>query len=168
MSSPTPIHPPFKPRRAILLLAGLTALVLLVSLHSSLQYLRANNTLYLFSRAFVDDIPRRLVGPGRFRFIVQPLVATLLGIRDARRDSQAGRPRFLTAILFHAHLRGELVCGGLLTIANLLLMGILLDSISQWLILGDSYLGAALVVGPVLIVAPYTMARTLANQPVRS
>ena len=50
------------------------------------------------------------------------------------------------------------------TIVNLLLMGILLDSVCQWLILGTSYPGAALVVGPVLIVGPYGMARALSNR----
>jgi hypothetical protein len=33
-------------------------------------------------------------------------------------------------------------------VVNLLLMGILLDSIFQWLILGVSHPGAALIVGP--------------------
>jgi len=45
-----------------------------------------------------------------------------------------------------------------------LLVGILLDSVSQWLILGASYFGAALVVGPVLIAVPYAVARALANR----
>jgi len=43
-------------------------------------------------------------------------------------------------------------------------MGVLLDSLFQWLILGASYPGAALVVGPMLVVAPYTVARALANR----
>ena len=42
------------------------------------------------------------------------------------------------------------------------LAGILLDSVCQWLILGASYPGAALVVGPVLIGVPYAVARALA------
>ena len=69
----------------------------------------------------------------------------------------------LAAVLFHRSLRGHLVRGSLLTLANLLLMGILLDSICQWLILGSSYPGAALVVGPVLIAVPYSVALSLAN-----
>jgi hypothetical protein len=43
-------------------------------------------------------------------------------------------------------------------------MGILLDAVCQWLILGASYPGAALVVEPVLIVGPYTLARVLVNR----
>ena len=46
------------------------------------------------------------------------------------------------------------------------LMGILLDAVCQWLILGASYPGhgAVLVVGPVLIVGSYTFACALANR----
>jgi hypothetical protein len=43
-------------------------------------------------------------------------------------------------------------------------MGILLDSVCQWLILGTSYPGAARVVSPVLIVGPYGLARALSNR----
>jgi hypothetical protein len=53
---------------------------------------------------------------------------------------------------------------GFKTVVNLLLMGILLDSAFQWVILGASYPGAALVIGPVLIVLPYTIARALSNR----
>jgi len=49
-------------------------------------------------------------------------------------------------------------------VANLLLMGILVDSVCQWLILGRSYPGAALVVGPALIMVPYAVARALSNR----
>jgi hypothetical protein len=53
---------------------------------------------------------------------------------------------------------------GFHTVVNLLLMGILLDAVFQWLILGVSHPGAALVVGPVLIVGPYSLARALSNR----
>ncbi len=43
-------------------------------------------------------------------------------------------------------------------------MGILVDAVCQWILLGVSYPGAALVVGPVLIAAPYAVARSLANR----
>jgi len=67
-------------------------------------------------------------------------------------------------VLFNRKLRPELLKSGFASIVNLLLMGILLDSIFQWLILGTSYPGAALVVGPVLIAGPYTLSRALANR----
>src|SRR5688572_12313219 len=87
-----------------------------------------------------------------------------LGIRSGMADARVGRPPYLYGVLFNRRLRPELLKSGFRSIVNLLLMGILLDSISQWLILGASYPGAALIVGPVLVAAPYGIARALANR----
>jgi len=122
--------------------------------------------LALFSWALFEDIPKRLTGPGRFRFVLQPTVAILLGIRDGRLDARAGRPPYLHGVLFHRS-RGELLQSGFESVVNLMLMGILLDAIAQWLILGTSYPGAAIIIGPVLITLPYMLARALANRAVQ-
>jgi hypothetical protein len=151
-------------RHVTIILAGVTLIVLLASGPVSLRDAYNRGGLYLFSRDFVDDLPKRLAGPGRFRFVLQPLIATILGIRNGLADARAGRPPYLWAILFHRNLRGEMMRSGFATVANLLLMGILMDSIFQWVLLGGSYPGAALVVGPVLIVAPYTISRALSNR----
>jgi len=145
-------------------LAGLTVLVLLLSVPRSLRDAFDRGGFYLFSRAFLEDLPKRLVGPGRFRFVLQPLVATFLGIRGGLADARAGRPPYLLGLATDRERRGALAREGLATVANLLLMGIFLDSVFQWLILGASYPGAALVVGPVLITLPYAVARALSNR----
>ena len=151
-------------RYATIILAGVTVLVLVLSAPASLRNAYDRGGFYLFSRDFIEDIPKRLAGPGRFRFILQPLIATILGIRNGLGDARAGRPPYLWGMVFHRNLRSELVRTGLATLVNLLLMGILLDSLFQWVILGVSYPGAALVVGPVLIMAPYAIARALSNR----
>ena len=153
-----------KGKHLTIILAGLTLLVLALSLPGSLREALHRGGFYLFSREFVEDIPKRLTGPGRFRFILQPAVAIILGIRSGLADARAGRPPYLYGVLFHRGLRRELVKSGFESVVNLLLMGILLDSIFQWVLFGASYPGAALVVGPVLIVAPYTIARALSNR----
>jgi len=119
---------------------------------------------YVFTREFLEHIPMRLAGPGRFRFVLQPLMATIIGIRAGRADARAGIPPYFAALLSH-HQRYDLLRSALASLANLLLLGILMDSLFQWLILGRSYPGAALIVGPVLIAAPYALARTLSNRP---
>ena len=154
-------------RRATAILAGLTLLVLALSLPGSLRDAFDRGGIYLFSRAFLEDIPKRITGPGRFRFILQPAIATFLGIRSGLADARAGRPPYLYGVIFHRRLRRELVRTGFETVVNLLLMGILLDAIFQWVILGVSHPGAALVVGPVLIVGPYSLARALSNRVAR-
>ena len=153
-----------KGRRLTLILAGLTLLVLLLSLPGSLRDAFDRGGIYLFSQAFLNDIPKRLAGPGRFRFIMQPAVAIILGVLSGLSDARAGRPPYLYGVLFHRSLRGELVRTGFETVVNLLLMGVLLDSIFQWIILGVSHPGAALVVGPVLIIFPYSLARAFSNR----
>ena len=160
------IHPhrPMTGRRATAMLAGLTGLVLALSLPGSLRDAFDRGGMYLFSRPFLEDIPRRLAGPGRFRFVLQPLIATLLGIRSGLADARAGRPPYLYGVLFQRGLRGQRARTGFETVVNLLLMGILLDAVFQWVILGVSHPGASLVVGPVLIVVPYSLARALSNR----
>jgi hypothetical protein len=170
-STPRTSGSPDPPSRAgwvTLGIAGLTLLVLAFSVPGALRDAYDQGGFYLFSRAFLEDIPKRLTGPGRFRFILQPLIATILGIRSGLVDARAGRPPYLLGLVTGREQRRELARDGLRSIANLLLMGILLDSVFQWVILGQSYPGAALVVGPVLITTPYAIARALSNRAARS
>jgi hypothetical protein len=168
VADPSPARAvPVRPGRLTLVLAGLTLLVLVLSLPGAWRDAFDRGGLYLFSRAFLEDLPRRLTGPGRFRFVLQPLVATLLGIRSGVADARRGRRPYLWALVTDREHREELAREGLTTVANLLLMGVLLDSIFQWVILGVSHPGAALVVGPVLITTPYAAARALANRAAR-
>jgi hypothetical protein len=150
--------------RVTLVLACLTLLVLALSVPGALREAYERGGVYLFSRAFLEDLPKRLTGPGRFRFVLQPLVAILLGVRSGVADARAGRPPYLWALTTDRQRRGALMQEGFATVANLLLMGILLDSVFQWVILGASYPAPALLVGPVLIATPYAVARALSNR----
>jgi hypothetical protein len=150
-----------------LVLAALTLLVLVLSVPDSLRDDFQHHNLYLFSRAFIRDMPKRMLGPGRFRLILQPLFAGFLGIKGGRADVRLGRPPYLSSLLFHQGLRRELLRHTLLTLGNLLMMGILLDSLFQWWIYGTSHPGAALIVGATLISAPYAVTRELANRVIR-
>lgn len=154
--------------RITLVLAGVTLVVLAVSLPGALRDTYERGGIYLFSRAFLEDLPKRLTGPGRFRFVLQPLAAILLGVRSGIADARAGRPPYFWALVTDRQRRRALAREALATVANLLLMGILLDSVFQWMILGVSHPGPALLVGPVLIAAPYSIARALSNRIARS
>lgn len=150
--------------RLTLVLAGLTLLALLLSVPGSLVEAWERGGFYLFTTEFFDDLPRRLTGPGKFRFVLQPLIASTIGVRAGLADARAGRPPYLWAVLFGPGERRELVRSGLRSVVNVLLMGILLDCVAQWLILGACYPGAALVVGPVLILAPYSLSRAITGR----
>ncbi len=147
-----------------IILLCLTVFVLAVSLPSAMRDAYDRGGLYLFSWAFLEDFPRRLTGPGKLRFVLQPLMAVLLGIRGGLADARMNRPPYLEGMLLHSGWRPHLMRSGLTTIANLVLLGVLLDAVFQWAILGVSHPGAAVVVGPVLITAPYAIARGLSNR----
>jgi hypothetical protein len=149
------------------ILYAVVIVVLLASVPGAIIKIVQTGDPYLFTERFFQDILARLSGPGRLRFIVQPTVAVVLGILGGRKDAQAGFPPFLWALIFHPTHRRELLRSAWASIRNLFAIAILFDLISQYLIFHEVRPGAALLVGPVLITAPYAVARALTNRIVR-
>src|SRR5215471_21259773 len=77
----------------------LLLLVLLAAIPSSLSYAYHHGGFYIFSAAFLRDLPKRLTGPGRFRFVLQPAVAIFLGIRAGIADARASRPPYILGLV---------------------------------------------------------------------
>ena len=142
-------------------LAAVVILMVLWALPGAIQETLQTGRVYLFSRQFFEDLPQRFSGPGRLRFILQPLVAFLLGVRCGLADAKAGQSPFIFALLFHAHKRKELLRSGITAIGHVLAFGILLDAAVQLLIYKQIHPGAALVIGPLLVWIPYASARGL-------
>lgn len=141
--------------------------VLLLSLPGALHRLIETGDPYLFTDQFFQDILARLSGPGRMRFIIQPVVAIILGVRSGMKDARAGTPPFVWALLFHRSRRKELLKSAVESIKNVVAIAILADIVSQYLIFQSVRPGAALVVGPVLITLPYALVRAFANRILR-
>lgn len=146
------------------ILGGVVIAILLAVTPNAILRLIHTGDLYLFTDSFFQDIYARLSGPGRMRFIIQPTVAILLGMRSGTKDGSAGLPPFLWALVFHGQHRRELLRSTLTSIRNLVAIAILLDLISQFLIFHQVRPGAALIVGPVLIGVPYALSRALSNR----
>jgi hypothetical protein len=145
-------------------LTAIVIAVLLAATPFAVWELVHTGELYMLSRRFVDDMVARLHGPGRMRFIFQPTVAIILGARDGVKDARAGNPPFLSALVFPRTSRRELVRSGLASVRDLVAIAILLDVVSQFLIFRMVHPGAALLLGPVLIAAPYAFSRAAANR----
>jgi len=145
------------------LLLLVTLAVLLAAIpHAVVRIVRTGDP-YLLTAQFFQDLLRRFYGPGRLRFLLQPIAAILIGVRDGNRDSEAGKRPFLWALIFHAG-RGQSIRQALTSTRNLVCAAILVDLLSQALILHELRPGAALVVGPTLIALPYIVARATANR----
>ena len=139
-------------------------LILVAAIPSAVRDTIETGRVYLFSRQFLDELPQRLTGPGRLRFLLQPLVAIFLGCRSGLGDARAGRPPYLAGLILGGVDRKALLRSGLAVVRDLIAVGIVLDAVAQLLIYGELHPGAAVVIGPVLICVPYALARALTNR----
>jgi hypothetical protein len=155
-----------KPRRETLVTA-LTILVIAAALVPAIVDTIETGRVYLFSRQFLEDLPARFTGRGRLRFILQPTIAILLGVRGGLADARAGNPPYLLGLLSAGGRRRELLRSGMAAIRNLLAAGILLDLVFQLVLYRSVHPGAALVIGPILICAPYALSRAVTNRVAR-
>ena len=155
-----------KPRRETLLTA-LAILAIAAALVPAIVDTIETGRVYLFSRQFLEELPARFTGRGRLRFILQPTIAILLGLRGGLRDARAGHPPYLFGLIFAGGRRRELLRSGLAAIRNLLAAGIILDLVFQLVLYRSVHPGAAVVIGPILICAPYALSRALSNRVAR-
>ena len=149
------------------IVTALAVLLLVAAIPAAVRDAVETGHVYLFSAQFLEDLPRRLTGPGRFRFVAQPLIAIFLGWRSGLGDARAGRPAYLYGLLSGKTNRKESLRSGLAAIRVLVAIAIVLDAGSQLRIYGQLHPGAAVIVGLVLISIPYAVARGLANQVLR-
>jgi len=118
----------------------------------------------LILQSFGEGLIARLSGPGKGRFVVQPLVAMALGVRDGLADARQGKPPYLVRVLFTSERKMFVLKTGLKAISKPLAIGVLLDMILQWVIFQAVRLYPALIAGVVLIALPYSLARGLSNR----
>ena len=99
---PDPKHKPDRPSikhmfRNILLV--FTVFLLALALPYALSENLRLGTWYLFTDRFWDDVVLRFQSAGRFRFMLQPCVAMILGAMNGRIDAARGRYGFLSRII---------------------------------------------------------------------
>jgi hypothetical protein len=143
---------------------ALAILVIVAAIPFAIMDTIETDRVYLFSTQFLEELPQRFTGPGRLRFILQPMFAILLGVRGGLADAKAGTHPYLSGLLFHAERRRELLRSGAAAVSTLLAMGIILDVVFQLVLYREVHPGAALLIGPILICLPYTLSRALTTR----
>ncbi|HEX2957762.1 MAG TPA: hypothetical protein VHO70_13085 [Chitinispirillaceae bacterium] len=113
---------------------------------------------------FFKELYIRITGPLGFRFILQPLVAILLGILDGIKDSRAGNTPFLEDFFIHPHKRMALLKSTSVVVIKPVIVGIVTDAIAQFLIFDTVHLLQAVVVGTLIIAIPYVLTRGIVNR----
>ena len=118
-------------------------------------------------RSFGEGLEARMTGPGKGRFILQPLIAIVLGVRDGIADAKQGKPPYFIRVLFKSERKLYVLKTSIKSIATPLTVGIVLDMILQWVIFQGVYLLPAIIAGTILVAFPYAVARGLSNRVAR-
>ena len=103
-------------------------------------------------------------GRGSLRFILQPITATLLGIRAGRRDGRAGAPPYFVLLLTDRANRRAALKEGAKHVSKVFIIAVVVDTVLQFLAYGSVRPGWAISVGILLAGVPYIVVRGLTNR----
>lgn len=120
--------------------------------------------MYPFSAQFWSDMGLRLTGPAAMRFVIQPIMAILLGIRDGLQDARAGEAPYIFDIVSTPENRKRRAASGWKGVGTAFLVATILDAVVQYLVLHTVHPGAAVIVGVGLMGLPYSIARGVSNR----
>ena len=106
-----------------------------------------------------QQLIERPTGPMTFRFILQPAMAAIAALRDGIDDAKSGRsPYFWTLLTNPLEGVGRLY-EGLISTARVILLGLCMDAIYQWIVLKTFYPVEAVIVAIALAFFPYVLLR---------
>ena len=114
--------------------------------------------------SIVEYLQQAVSGKGSLRFIIQPTMAILMGIRAGRNDARAGATPYLWLLVFGGGDRRAALVEGLKHIWKVLVAAILIDAILQYVLYQTVSPGWAITVGILLAVVPYSLARPITHR----
>jgi len=106
-----------------------------------------------------DMLVGRLSGRMTFRFVIQPLMASIFAVRSGLKDSRQGHPAYLWSIYSNPESRHELLHHGWKDVRNVFILAILLDAVYQIIEFRWVYVVQAVFVAIALAIVPYVLVR---------
>jgi hypothetical protein len=126
-------------------------------------FLLAGAVTYGFSTEVRDrvwhDLLERPSQLFRFRFILQPVMAGIAALHDGVADEKKGRAPYFWALVSRPSHRLGLLEEGVISTARVLLLGLVMDTVYQLIVLKTFYPAEAAIVAIVLAFIPYLMLR---------
>lgn len=116
---------------------------------------------------FYDDLIGRTQGPMSFRFFLQPTMALIMALRDGVKDAKTGRPPYFWNIVNDPAARRDSIREGVKATARILLLGLVMEVIYQYKVLGTFHVLEAINVIIALCFLPYLLLRGPINRLVR-
>jgi hypothetical protein len=106
-----------------------------------------------------EQLIERPTGPMAFRFILQPVMAAIAALRDGIEDAKSRRSAYFWTLLTNPLERGGRLREGLISTARVILLGLCMDVIYQFIVLKTFYPGEAVIVAIALAFFPYLLLR---------
>ncbi len=109
-----------------------------------------------------SDILDRPGGPMTFRFILQPAMAIIAALRDGVQDARLGRTPYVWALIRGVHEsqgRSGRLWEGVVATARIIILGIVMDTVYQWVVFKTFYPAQAAVIAILLAFVPYIVLR---------
>jgi hypothetical protein len=108
---------------------------------------------------FWTDLIDRPGGPMTFRFVLQPAMAALAALHDGIKDARLGRSPYFWTIVYDPQRRTRRLREGLVSTARIILLGLVMDAIYQYMEFKTFYPGEAVIIALSLAVVPYFILR---------
>ena len=109
-----------------------------------------------------SDILDRPDGPMTFRFILQPAMAIIAALRDGIHDARLGRRPYIWALIHGVRDpqgRSGRLWEGIISTARIIILGVVMDTLYQWVVFKTFYPVQAAVIAILLAFVPYLLLR---------
>jgi hypothetical protein len=98
-------------------------------------------------------------GPMAFRIILQPMMASVAALVDGVKDARTGRNPYLWTLLSDPRKRSSRLHEGLISTARVILLGLCMDLIYQFIVFKSFYPAEAVIIAGLLAYVPYLLLR---------
>ena len=119
----------------------------------SLPHACADRRRHRMARRFDPNLPARLARPPG-RFILQPLMAAIVAIRDGLNDARTGNEPYFWTMVDNPRERTRRLDEGLNATARIILLGLVMDAIYQGIVLRRFYPAEAVIVALLFAFVP--------------
>jgi len=103
-------------------------------------------------------------GPFVFRFVLQPIMATMAALRDGIHDARTGRAPFLWTVLTDPVQRRGRLDEALIATSRITLLGLSIDTIYQVIEFETFHPAEAVIIALLLAFVPYVLLRGLVTR----
>jgi len=117
----------------------------------------------VFRRVWLNMVDRP-GGPMTFRFILQPVMATVAAVLDGIKDARTGRSAYLWTMFTNPETIGARLSEGVIATSRIILLGIGMDVIYQLMLFGALHPGEAAIIAILLAFVPYVLLRGPASR----